>query len=341
MKKTIISLLLIVCSMFVFTACGNELGEKYWEATATSAGEVFGSDDFDAVYNITFSNNLQTIIDNDYGSDYAELTNVFKPLFVSAIAHGYYHYADFSMSPKNDSKGFAKAIKTVRKELEEFKNALKVFNEKKIDYESNITFTSSEDANTDLELSRLLFFKREYITIIERAYEFSKSVFEARRIGYYDLVVGEEELTYSEKNLAAAFVVSASNLQIVNSAIKIVRSYNAKNTASEYQNYWNSANGYHNNVVIPYEGGSLSVAQNANQNFKTWLGVYELFLNDTEEFVRAIKEINVDLLKKKNNNPEEYAAETGREEDKIYADYFLNFYKKIAILQQYTLNIFE
>lgn len=340
MKKTILSLLLVVCSMFVFTACGNELGEKYWKATATSAGEVFGSEDFDAVYNITFSNNLQTIIDNDYGSDYAELINVFKPLFVSAIAHGYYHYADFSLSPQNEGNGFTKAIKTVRKELEEFKNALKVFNEKKIDYESNITFTSSEDANTDLELSRLLFFKREYITIIERAYEFSKSVFEARRIGYYDLVVGEEELTNNE-NLAAAFVVSASNLQIVNSAIKIVRSYNAKNTASEYQNYWNAVKNYHDNVVIPYESESFVIAQNANQNFKTWLGVYELFLNDTEEFVRAIKEINVDLLKKKNNNPEEYAAETGREEDKIYADYFLNFYKKIAILQQYTLNIFE
>ena len=341
MKKTILSLLLIVCSVFVFTACGNELGDKYWETVADSASEIFTSEDFDAVYNITYSGNLQSIISNDYGSDYAELTNVFKPLFTSAIALGYYHYNDFLMSPKNENKEFKKAIKVVKKELEEFKTALQVFNEKKLDYESNITFTSSDAATSDLELSRLLFFKRDYITVIESAYELSNSVFEARRFGYYDLVVGEEELTLSQKNLAAAFAVSASNLQIVNTAIKIVRSYNAKNTASEYQNYWNAAKNYHDTVVVPYENEEFAIAQNANRNFKNWLGVYELFLNDTEEFVRAIKEINVELLKKKGNDPEAYAAETGREEDKVFAEYFLNFYQKIATLKQYTLGIFE
>ena len=50
-------------------------------------------------------------------------------------------------------------------------NRLKKFTEKKIEYESYITFTDVEKSKSDIETGRLILFKREYLTLIENAYK--------------------------------------------------------------------------------------------------------------------------------------------------------------------------
>lgn len=339
MKKIILSILIMVCVLFTATGCDG-LGDKYWEATSISAGELFATENFNKTLNIDFNSNINSISASSYGESYAELTMVFEPMFESAISYAYVYYADLMIVPKNETGAFKDEIKKINEKLVNFEEDLAEFLQKKQEYESYITFTDETKATSDIENARLLLFKRDYITIIESALELSENFFNARRYGYYDFLdYSNPDVELIDVNADAALAVNASNLEITRTAIKILRAYNAKEMASEYSNYWASAQSYYNNLVKSFANGSLTVVPNAKEQLNVWRGVYDLFVLETEQFNNVLENIDLDLLSKCNNS-NEYAEETGNPEDAIYADYFINFYKNLSVLEKYTRYLF-
>lgn len=339
MKKILISIFMIMASVLCFTACDG-LGEKYWELVATDSAIVFESENFDNVYNISFGQNLSYIMAQSYGKDYAEITTVLSPMFESAVYYAYKHYNDFLIVPLNESGDFKKQIKDVYKKIDQFSSALQVFVTKKAEYESNITFTSEQTATSDLEKAMLLKFKREYITIIESAYNLSESIFEARRLGYYDFSDYSSQEDLSDASADCSLAVNASNLQITKTAIKITRAYNAKEIANKYENYWSLSQNFYQGVVKPFEEDLLTESANIKENLEAWLHAYEMFKAECQTLDEVIQKID---LKKLTNSvsAEDYATKTGNEIDRVYAEYFLNFYQKVALLSEYTASIFN
>lgn len=339
MKKIIASIFVLLASVFCFSACDG-LGEKYWELVSTNSATVFESENFDSVYNISFNQKLSYIMEQGYGEDYKEIKTVLSPMFESAIYYAYKHYNDFLIVPLNESGEFKNQIKDVYKKIDQFSSALQVFVTKKADYESNISFTSEQWATSDLNKSMLLKFKREYITIIESAYNLSESIFEARRLGYYDFSDYSSQEELSDASADCSLAVNASNLQITKTAIKITRAYNAKEIANKYENYWSLSQNFYKSVVKPFEEDLLTASANIKENLAAWLNAYEMFKAECETLDEVIEKI--DLKKLTNSvNAEDYATKTGNEIDRVYAEYFLNFYQKVALLNEYTVSIFN
>ena len=74
MKKIIACLLMIISFSVVFAACGKNDG-KYWEAAYTEMQTVLETANYTNVENQQYSQNLCTIMESSYGSDFAEITN--------------------------------------------------------------------------------------------------------------------------------------------------------------------------------------------------------------------------------------------------------------------------
>ena len=327
--------------MFGLAGCDG-LGEKYWLDTQAVASEVFGGEEFNAIYNIDFSDNLDTISAQTYGTDYAELKNVLAPLFTFSVSYAYNHYNDLLITPKNNNDELKKQISAVNNNLQAFSNALKDFAEKKTHYESYIDFTDEASAKSDSEQARLLLFKREYISVIEKAYNLSESVFNARKVGYYNFSdYSDQSVELADINADCSLALNLSNLEITKCAIKIVRAYNAKEVASNYMNYTQQASSYYNGVVLLFEQKLLTPGENAQQNLAKWQDVNEMFKKEITRFTQNLSKINLELLTECNNDVNLYVNQTKKAQDAVYVEYYLNFYNNIEILHQYSLNIFS
>lgn len=341
MKKILLTCLMLVCCLFSFTSCDNLSGE-YWKDTQVSLTEVFESDNYKAVQQIDFSNNLDTIIASNYGGAYSELTSVLVPLFDSSISYAYNHYNDLLMNPEHNNDNFKKAIKVVNGNTQTFSAQLKNFVQKKNVYESHITFTNEAMANSDIELTRLLLFKREFITLIESAYNLSESLFNARRAGYYDFSdYSDESVELIDKDADCSLAINMSNLEITKCAINVVKTYNAKSEASNYENYTNAANNFYTNVVKAFNEKQLTTVENVKEEMVKWQSVNSMFSQECTKFVNILQNINVNLLTECNNSAKLYAESTQNADDEIYINYYLNFYNNINTLSTYCLNLFN
>jgi len=344
MKKIVLGLTLILFCSFGFVGCGNQKKE-FWLDTASFAQTIFASNEFVSTYNITFNNNLYSIMTQQYGADYSELKNVLAPIFTSAISYAYFHYEDFLISPKNNNSKFKKEIKKVNERLEDFKISINNFKKKKIEYESYIDFTDMENATSSIELARLQLFKRDYISLIESAQGLSESIFNARRVGYYDFSdYASDGVELVDANSDCVLAVSASNLEITDTALEILKAYNTKESASEYSNYWSSAIDYYNFFEIITEkqkNAELFLADNVKNLLKKWQYVYNIFVEEKEIFLDAVEKLDLKLLTKCKNDAEEYSKQTDSVKNKIYADYYLNFYKNVEVLKTYLDALFN
>lgn len=339
MKKIIFTLILCMCCLFSFTACDN-LGKEHWLDMQKVAEEVFASEEFKNVYGSNFGGNLDVVM--EVNESYAEIKNVLAPLFVSAVSYAYNQYNDFLITPLNNNSKFKNEMKKVNKNLTKFKDALKDFNEQKTTYLSYITFTDVDTSNKDIELGRLLLFKRDYLTIIESAYNLSESIINARRAGYYDFSNYDgEQLDELEISANCNLAVGTTNLEIVSCAIKIARAYNAKEVASQYANYWTVAQDFYNNVVAKSKSQELVPAENAQAALLNWKTVYNMFKDEKQELESVLKKINLKLLVECNNDSISYANATNNSMDENYVTFFVNFYQNVTILKDYTLKIFN
>lgn len=340
MKKIILAVLMLVCSLFCFTGCDN-LGETYWKDTHMVASEIFTSQAFTKAYEISYNQNIEDIMDASYGTLYLELEEVFDPLFKSAISYSYFHYEDLQISPKNNNEDLKNAIKAVNASLESFKNTLNHFNTEKELYESWITTTNKDEVTSVSSLSHLQLFKREYIALIEKAYVLSSSIYNARRIGYYNFSdYSDEKVELLDSSADCDLAISASNLEILDVAIRIVKEYNTKESASEYEDFWKAANDYYKNIIITFKEGSRTPVEDVKVKLYNWNVIYDMFKVEKSKLFNAVSKIDLELLVECGNNLDKFEEETNKTA-RIYAEYYLNFYNNVDVLNSYSANLFN
>ncbi len=353
MKKIILVLALIICITPAFVGCDN-LGETYWIDTMANLETIFGQneeggpncEDFVNAYNIKYAEEINTIIASSNAEAYKELNEVFAPLFKSAISYAKDYYVDFLINPKNQNNQFKDLIKSINSQVTGFKSSVAKFASAKADYEMWVkrqmeNLTVDEAIENDQLSSRLILFKREYISIIKDAYSLSKHVFDARRIGYYNFAdYSNAELNLVDPKADVMLAIHAGNLEIVDCAIKITTKYNANNMASDYAEYLNLANGYYTSIVESFKADEITLSEDVKSKLNVWKGVYDMFVGEKAQFNRVLNILDLKLLSKNGNDASLFAEETNNEQNFIYASYYLSFHEYISILQKYTEQLF-
>lgn len=331
---------MLVCFMFCFTACGETLGENYWLDTSASLTQYFSSQEYKYIADISFSSNIKTIISSDYGEEFAELENVYAKLFTSSIFTAEKFATVLLVTPINTDNNFRKSILDVNDKLQDFQQAIKDFTRAKSVYEARIDFTDQESVASALEKSRLVKFKLDYLKVISSAYDLSNSLYTAYQVGYYNFSdyanIEASKFTQEEINANRKLALNGSNLQLVNSAIKVLNIYNTKEVYYSYNNYWQTSQKFFTDVVEKAYNSTSSTDTNILKKFVTWKGVYDIFIEDTEKFNNIVSNLKIDILKQCNNNTLEYARQTGNPLDQTNANFFLNYYKNIQVLYTYT-----
>lgn len=353
MKKIILILALLVFAIPAFAGCDN-LGETYWIDTMTNLETIFGEneegapncEDFVNAYNIQYSENLNTIIASPNAASYKELNEVYAPLFKSAISYAKDYYVDFLINPKNPSNQFKDLIKSINSNVASFKASVARFASAKADYEMWIQremeeLSVSEAIEDDQLNARLILFKREYISIIKGAYNLSRNVFDARRVGYYDFAdYSNENLTLADPKADVMLAVTASNLEIVDCAIKITTKYNANNMASDYAEYLNLANGFYINIVEGFKADEITLVEDVKSKLNVWKGAFDMFVGEKAQFNNVLNILDLKLLSKNGNDAVKFAEETNSQQNLVYANYYLNFHEYISVLQKYAEQLF-
>lgn len=340
MKKIITSVLLLVCCVFCFTACGSVLGEEYWLETSTVLTEYFETENYKKVSNITFNSNITALMGESYGVEYAELTNLYAPLFNAGIFCAEKFANVLTVTPVNKGGNFQNKIEQAYQNLQNFKTQVNEFLSAKAVYEARIDFTDEQNATSAIEKSRLVKFKIEYIDLIESAYTLSNSLYDAYTIGYYNFSdfknIEEADFSADEIEINRRLALNGSNLKLVDSAIRVLKIYNAKEIYNDYNNYWQISKRFFEEVVKYAYENTLDSSSSLLAKFATWKGVYDEFVQDTNAFANVVSTLQLDLLKKHNNDTYEYAKATGNPQDESNANFFLNYYKNVNLLFDYT-----
>lgn len=340
MKKTITSLLLLVCCVFCFTACGGLLGEEFWLETSTALTDYFSTAEYKKVSKITFNSNIQTIAGQSYGAEFAELTELYDVLFDAGIFCAEKFAVVLTVTPVNKTGEFKAKIEKAYQNLGALKEQVTDFLAKKAVFENRIDFTDEESTVSAIEKSRLVKFKLEYIKLIESAYTLSFSLYDAYTSGYYNFSdfksIDVANFSADEIEINRRLALNGSNLQLVDSAIRVLKIYNTKEIYNDYNDYWRVSKKFFNDVVKYAYEHTLSTSSSLLNKFAVWKGVYDEFVQDAQLFSQIVDGLQLDVLKKHNNNPYQYAQATGNPQDESNANFFLNYYKNVDLLYDYT-----
>ncbi len=342
MKKYILSFLLIVCVMFCFAGCNNSMPEEYWQDTATKLTQFLDSEEFTATIDVTYSSNLQTIMASSYGKAYAELNTIYAPLYKQSIfCTQKYSNVFLQSKPISNSAKLYGEFKNIQKKLEDFKANVANFTTEKANYETNVDYTDQATATNEIEKARLKKFKLEYIKLIESAYGLSSEIFSAYTTGYFDFTnydeIEDSDFTTGLIDINKKIALNASNLQLAHSSIKVVKLYINKEVDNDYDNYWQTSNNFFTQVESSFYDRTLS--GNVLEKFKTWKNVYNAFLDDAKMFDEIVSGLKLNVLKKYNYDTKIYAEKTGDSLDQSRANFFLNYYKNVELLYNYTNNL--
>lgn len=353
MKKIIVSLLLILCCGLCFAGCKETLPENYYKVAGEQMEAYFTGEDFTKSINMNFSAELESLMSKEYGSEYAELKNIYAPLYEQTIfcATKYANVFVKGVIPANESEKLKDYFRNINKCLDSLKKEINQFNINRSNYESYITFSdNSTVAQSEIEKSRLKRFKLDYLSLLSKAYDLSENVFKAYNEGYNSMVnfeenssnIFEENSYLIEINLKLA--LNASNLQLTNSAIKTLRVYLNKDVDNEYDKLWNSSvDFFENNVKRAYsmteDDFTKLDAENIYNKLKSWSGVYNIFVEDAKTYNDIVSNIKLDILKKYGYNAKEYAIATKDKTNESKANFFMNYYKNIEQLNNYSLRL--
>lgn len=346
MKKFILSLLLIVCCMFCFSGCNNDLSGKYWEDTSKTLVEYFNSETFKSV--LSYSQNLNDLMEKEYGNAYLELKDVYNPLFEQTIYCSQKYANVFMVVPTNDNNNLKGKFKSINTNIQELKSEVLNFLTKKSNFESHINFQDEKTATSEIEKARLNKFKIEYLKLISKSYELSNNIYTAYTIGYGDFIdfnyTKSEDLTPSSIEFYTKLALNGSNLELVNSSINVLQVHINKEMDSDYAQFWQNSQKFFNDALkVAYE---FNYAENFKDDasktniynkFKVWKGVCNQFVEDAKTYNDIVKDIQIDILKKNNNDPKKYALALNDVTAESKANYYLNYYKNVELLYNYSV----
>lgn len=340
MKKIFTSVFMLVCFMFCFSACSEPLNEEYWLDTSASLTTYFATEDYKKVANITFNTNINTIMEQSYGKEFLELKNVYANLFKASAFAAEKYATVLTVTPVNIEGEFKNKIVNVNNKLRDLKTSVQIFLDAKAVYEARIDFTDEANVNSAIEKSRLIKFKMDYLNIIESVYNLSTSLYDAYSVGYYTFSdfnnIDPANFSTEQIEINRKLAINGSNLQLVDSAINVLKMYNAKEIYYDYNNYWQVSQKFFTDVVEYAYNNTLSTDSSLLDKFVIWKGVYNEFLLDSQRFENVVKNLQLDKLKRCNNDTLAYAIETGNPLDQSNANFFLNYYKNVNVLYDFT-----
>ena len=187
--------------------------------------------------------------------------------------------------------------------------------------------------------------KQNYLSLIKKAYNLSVSIYDAYTEGYYSFIdlskVKESDLTSSQIEINLKLALNGSNLQLANSSINILSLYLNKEVENDYDQFWQSSQKFYKDALqLAYQKdlNGLDVSTMYNK-LKIWQGVYLEFVEDSNIFNDVLNDINVELLKKYNNDAFAYSQATKEPTDQGKAIFFLNYNKNIDLLFEYAYNL--
>ena len=345
MKKAIVSFLMILCFSLCFVGCNNSLSNEYWKDTSANLTEYFETQIFSDTLNPTFNDNLQEIMEADYGTEYAELASVYGSLFKQTIFCSQKYANVFMAVPTTENNKLQGAFKTININLENFKTEIDKFAISKANYLSHINFTDQNTAQSEIEKARLNKFKLDYLSLLQKAYELSNSIFNAYTIGYYNFLdlsqVEPNSLTAIQIDINLKIALNGSNLQIASSEINLLRVQIEKQTESGINKFWDSCKIFFQDAVVKvydndYSGADSTIVYN---KLSAWQGVYAEFIEDVNKFDKIVNEIKLDVLAHYDNDAFAYSQATKQPADQSKATFFLNYYKNVELLNKYALNL--
>lgn len=345
MKKIVASLLLIVGFAFCFAGC-QETDNEYWKTTGMEISTFFESDEYTSSINSTFSQNLENLMTKEYAGEYVELKTIYAKLYEQTIFCSAKYVNVFERTtPTNNNKQLKNAFNTIISKFNDYKMEVVKFNTARNNYESYISFADKQDvALSDIEISRLNNFKLNYLSLLDKTYELSKEIFRAYELGYNsfvntDEITAEELKPLIEINLKLA--LNGTNLQLAHSTIKTLKVYLNKEVSNDYNTLWTNSIAFFNDTVkFVYENDMSGLNENNMLNkFKVWKGVYDAFLEDTKTFNEIVDGLQIDVLKKYDNDAKKYAEVTKNPLNESNANFFLNYHKNVKALYDYAVGL--
>lgn len=343
--KKFITLMLVLCCAFFVVGCGDNLSETYWEDTSKVLTEYFESEKFQQISNLTFNDNLNILIKSDYGSKYAELENVYKPLFNQTIFCSPKYAKVFLAVPVDNNKELKSKFIKINSNFEEFKKEIDEFLIHKTSYEINVDYTDETTATSSVEIKRLNNFKLDYLQLLKKAYNLSESIYNAYLTGYHNFYdynnVSVEDITELTIDAERKLALNSANLQIANSAIKVLDIYLTKDYENNFDNYFNVSHDFFDSALKKVYENTTSEENlsNALSKLKTWKGVYDDFVKDSYVFEDVINNLDLNALKKCNYDSAEYAIFTKNPENEGKANFYLNYFKNVQIIYDFSLNL--
>lgn len=351
MKKIILSLLLIICCGFCFAGCKENLPENYYTVTGQELATFFASEDFTKSLSYDFSAELEKLMAKDYAKNYAELKNIYAPLYDQTIFCAIKYANVFSKGtiPTNDSNKLKDYFRTINSDLEDFKKQVTLFNTSRANYESYITFADSEEtAKSDIERIRLNQFKLDYLSLLNKAYNLSANIYFAYEEGYNSFINADETAPENFKpyliEINLKLALNSSNLQLANSAIKTLQVYLNKEVDNEYDKLWKSSvNFFTDTVKVAYNMSESDFeaidAGTMLNKLKVWKGVYDVFVSDAKTFNDIVSGLDLWALQDCNYDAKKYAEITKDSTNEGKVNFFLSYYKNIEKLNTYALNL--
>lgn len=343
MKKYLLTFVLILGCALCVVGC-DKTDKDYWTPVSTELTTFFASDEYQSPSEIQFGEKLTTLISSDFGQDYAELINVYIPLYKQTVFCAQKYAQVLAFTPSNKSVKLKSAFKEISSNLIDYKEQINSFKTSKNNYESYITFTDKNTALSDQKLTRLSNFKVDFLELITSAYNLSNSVYQAYTIGYHDFanyaVLDAESFTAEIIKDDQKLALNSVNMQLSNTAIKVLKLYVTKEQTSDYDDFWQISQTFYTAMQSQY-GTELEVTDFATalKNFKTWKGVYDLFIQDSKHFENVIENIKVDVLKECKNDADKYAEKIGSSKAKSEALFFINYHNNVEYLYNYTITL--
>lgn len=347
MKKIIVSLLMFACCLFCFAGCGESLPENYWQDTSTKLTSFFDSEEFKATFNGSYNSNIDSLMEQDYGKIYLELKEVYLPLYEQSIFCSQKYANVFMAVPTNKTNKLKSKFIEINSNLSALSQEIEKFATDKANYISNIDFSDEQTATSQIEIARLNKFKKSYLSLLQKAYTLSSSIFDAYTIGYYNFIdfsnIEANELTASQIDINLKLALNGSNLQLGNSAINVLCLYLNKEVENDYDDFWQSSKTFFGNAVkeaYNKDFSSVDVSEMYNK-FKLWQGVYSEFVEDAKTFNDILKDINLDVLKRYEDDTFAYAQATKEPTNQGKANFFLNYSQNVDLLFDYASNLIQ
>ena len=327
MKKFALSLLICLLAVTCF-ACGRVPDGQYWLDAQSDLYATYNGEEYNKLYNLKFSENVEYLAKEGKSEDYDELTEIYGKVLNACLTFNVGSFNILAIVPNNNNSTFYNHLTTLVQKSKDFETDIKAFIEKKDEFESKLqvrvnTYGKDYILTDSISKNDLLLFKRDYLALIKKAYELTDAFQNVYSEGYVNLKTLKltEETKSLSYDLYKTLSVATANVQTTKVAIAIIEEYNCRAEIKTLKNFFTVQNNFYNKYKIDT---TYSSSENDYSNCKKWLAVYNSYLNEQSTFFNMLNSVDLlSLARDYNNKVKDYA---GSDSEKFEAcRYISNF----------------